>query len=87
MTLKEKIEELKKQIAELEKEVIQTMKADFYATHGLTEGQHFMYAGRECIGVEKATNVLQLKALALTANGDVSKKGVLIDNSKPVKPL
>ncbi len=94
MTREEKIEQLKNQItekkeeiADLENQVIQEMIADFYAVHGLKEGQHFLYAGRECVCLGKAAQSLELKAFPMTANGGISQKGVLINSNKPVKPL
>lgn len=94
MTRKEKIEELKKQISVKKEEIVQLetqigeeMTAGFRETHGLAPGQHFMYGDVKCADIGKAANDLRLKAYPLKANGEISKKGVLIDDSKPVKPL
>lgn len=94
MTRKEKIEELKKQISvkkeeivQLENQVAEEMAAGFRETHGLAPGQHFMYGDVKCADIGKAANSLDLKVYPLKANGKISQKGMLIDGSKPVKPL
>lgn len=94
MTRKEKIEELKKQIsvkkeeiAQLETQVVEEMTADFRDTHGLTPGQHFMYGDLKCAEIGRSANALELKAYLLKSNGEISQRGILIDGSKPVKPL
>lgn len=94
MTRKKKIEELKKQIsakkeeiAQLETQVGEEMTADFRETYGLAPGQHFMYGDMKCADVGKAANDLKLKVYPLKANGEISQKGVLINDNRPVKPL
>lgn len=94
MTRKEKIKELGRQIsakqeeiAQLENQVIEEMTADFRETHGLAPGQHFMYGNLKCAEIVRAANILELKALFLKANGEISQKGVLINDNRPVKPL
>lgn len=94
MTRKKKIEELKRQIAakqeeitQLENQVIEEMAADFRETHGLAPGQHFMYGDMKCAEIGRSANTLELKALFLKANGEISQKGILINDNRPVKPL
>lgn len=94
MTRKEKIEKLEKQIsvkkgeiAKLEAQLVEEMATNFREVHGLAPGQYFMYGDVKCAEIGKASNDLRLKAYLLKANGEISKKGVLIDGSKPVKPL
>lgn len=94
MTRKENIERLqnlvqekRQEITALQNQIGEEMVADFYESHGLKEGQHFFYQEKECIGVELAANSFFLKALPLTAKGEVSKKGLIIYSDKSVKPL
>lgn len=94
MTRKEKIEELKKQIsvkkeeiAQLETQIGEEMTAGFREAHGLAPGQYFMYGDMKCGDIGKAANSLCLKVYPLKDNGEISRKGMLIDDSKPVKPL
>lgn len=94
MIRKKKIEELKKQIsakkeeiAQLETQVGEEMTADFRETYGLAPGQHFMYGNLKCAEIVRAANTLELKAYPLKANGEISKKGILISDSKSIKPL
>lgn len=94
MTRKENIKQMEtqisqkqKEIGDLEKLIGEEMVADFYETHGLKEGQHFYYGDKECVGVVMATGSFFLKALPITAKGEVSKKGLIIYSNKSIKPL
>lgn len=94
MTRKERIEELearilekKKEIASLQNEVKKEMIADFHERHGLKEGQHFFFEGKECVGVDMAAGSSFLKTFPLTASGEPSKRGLIIYNEKSIKPV
>lgn len=79
----EKEEEIKSLQNEVKKEVI----ADFHERHGLKEGQHFFFEGKECVGVDMAADASSLKTFPLTATREVSKKGLIIYNEKSIKPV
>lgn len=95
MTRKENIEQMKEQISakrreiwDLQDQIGKEMIADFYETHGLKEGQHFYYGDKKCAGVVMATTgSFFLKALPLTAKGEVSKKGLIIYSEESIKPI
>lgn len=94
MTRKEYIEKLenlvhekKQEINSLQIQIEEEKIADFYETHGLKEGQHFLYEGKECVGVEMSSSYACLKTFPITAKGEVSKKGLIIYSEKSIKPL
>ena len=68
MTRKETIQQLRLRIEAKQQEIDELtarlgaeIVADFNETYHLTPGQHFMYAGRECVGVESDGRVLRWK--------------------------
>lgn len=94
MTRKENIEQMQEQISvkkqeiiDLQKQISEELIADFYEKHSLKQGQHFSFEDKECVGVEKAVGSHLLKAIPLTAKGEVSKKGLIIYSEKSIKPL
>lgn len=94
MTRKENIEQMKEQISvkqreiwDLQGQIGKEMIADFYERHGLKEGQHFFFEGKECVGVDMAADASSLKTFPLTATREVSKKGLIIYNEKSIKPV
>lgn len=94
MTRKERIEQLNSQIIKkkneietLQEELKNEMITDFYERHGIKEGEHFFYEGKECVGVEISAGLGFLKTFPLTAKREISKKGLIIYNEKSIKPL
>lgn len=85
--LEARILEKKEEIESLQNEVKKEMIADFYERHGLKEGQHFFFEGKECVGVDMAVGSNLLKTFPLTASGEPSKRGLIIYNEKSIKPV
>lgn len=94
MTRKEKIEDLKnkifskrKEISELENIIKSERVADFYERHNLVEGQHFLYEGKECVGVEIDTYYSSFKTHRINKNGKTSIALTYIYNEEEIKPI
>lgn len=90
MTRKEKIENLRNQIqirqteiSEMEKELNTEMVTDFYARHNLTPEQHFLYDGKECIGVEYDGYVF--KTFHVKKDGGISRIPSIIYHEERIK--
>lgn len=96
MTRKEKIKDLQKQIlskkeeiSELENQIKSEIVADFCERHNLSEGQHFLYRGKECVGVEADSCSVYsfLNTHPLNKDGSVSKRTISISYREEIKPI
>ena len=92
MTRKETIRQLRLQIEAKQQEIDELtarlgaeIVADFNETYHLTPGQHFMYAGRECVGVESDGHVLRTHAI--TKSGEPARIATIIRYENEIKPL
>lgn len=93
MTRKERIEDLqnqiyskRKEISELENQIKSERVADFYERHNLSEGQHFLYRGKEYVGVEY-DNLSFPKAHRIKKDGKPSTMSIYIYNEEEIKPI
>ena len=93
MTRKEKIKgleemllELKSKMTELQSEINAEKVQDLYESKNLKEGQHFMYDGKECVGIE-CDNCGCIKTRRITKNGEISKIPTIIWNKENIKPI
>ena len=93
MTRKEKIKgleqmlsELKSKMNELKSEIKIEKVHDFYESNNLKEGQHFMYNGKECVGVEYG-DFYYIKTRHITKNGEISKMPTIIYDSETIKSI
>ncbi len=96
MTRKERIKDLENQISskreeiyELEDLIKSERVADFYERHNLSEGQHFLYKGAECVGVEVYGRSVYsfLNTYPINKDGSVSKRTISIYCEKEIKPI
>lgn len=94
MTRKEKIEDLKnqiclkqKEISELENKIISERIDDFYEKHNLAEGQHFLYKGKECVGVELNEYYSLFRTHRINKNGNPSAAITYIYDERRIKPI
>lgn len=94
MTRKEKIKDLEnqiclkqKEISELKNQIISERIADFYERHNLTEGQHFLYKGKECVGVEIDGLYSLFRTHRINKNGKPSSTLICIYDEKEIKPI
>lgn len=92
MTRKERIKDLENQIYSKNKEIsvlneqLKSEKvADFYETHNLAEGQHFLYEGKECVGIEY--NYGTFKTHRIKKDGGVSLQPTIIYYKDDIKPI
>lgn len=94
MTRKEKIQELKKQLETKQREIFALKEqiklekvADFYESHNLKEGQHFLYNEKKCIGIECDNDGLFMKTHQITKSGEVSLRPTIIYDEEEIKPM
>lgn len=94
MTRKEKIKDLEnqiclkhKEISELGNQIISERIADFYERHNLAEGQHFLYKGKECVGVEIDSFYSLFRTHRINKNGKPSTALTCIYDEKEIKPI
>lgn len=95
MTRKEKIEDLRNQIdlkqqeiTELKKQINSERVADFYERHNLKESQHFLYEGKECVGVEcEDCTYGPFKTHRVKKDGSASLQRIIIIYEENIKPI
>ena len=84
-SLREEIEIKQAEINSLKSQLSEEIVANFYETHGLSEGQHFMYGNKKCAGVEY--DGISLRTHSITKSGELSRMATIIYDESIIKTL
>lgn len=75
----------RKEICVLNEQLKSEKVADFYERYDLSDGQHFLYEGKECVGVEY--DWCYYKTHHIKKDGCVSLKPTIIYSKDGIEPI